>query len=42
MDSDELVGKRDKIIQLIMSTNFIYVYGNNPKDMANEIINAIV
>lgn len=42
MDSEELVKQRDEAIEAIMSTNFIYAYGNNPKDVANEIINAVL
>ncbi|GIW64138.1 MAG: hypothetical protein KatS3mg092_0071 [Patescibacteria group bacterium] len=42
MDSEELVRQRDQTIEAIMSANFIYAYGNNPKNVANEIINAVL
>ena len=42
MDSEELVKQRDDMIETIMNSNFIYAYGNNPKDIANEITNLML
>lgn len=42
MDSAELVRQRDDIIKTIINSNFIYAYGSNPKDIANEITNLVL
>lgn len=37
MDSDDLVRNRDLAIEQLLDSNFIYAYGNNPRDIANKI-----
>lgn len=42
MDSEELVRNRDAMIEQLLNTNFLYAYGNNPKDVAKEIANLVL
>lgn len=42
MDTETLVRQRDQMLEQLLDSNFLYVYGNNPRDIASEIINSVL
>ena len=42
MDTENLVRQRDQMLERLLDTNFLYVYGNNPREMASEIVNSVL
>lgn len=42
IDTDALVKQRDQMLEQLLDSNFLYVYGNDPKEIAKEIVNTVL
>lgn len=42
LDTDNLVRQRDQMLEQLLDSNFLYAYGNDPREIASEIANTVL